>query len=163
MGTIQCWSGNSNNYADSGGVEWQGEQGRGVPGPAPAPGPRPSPGPAPAPGPIAPAGPGALCDLTTCACDGVDLGVLKGHTFTAPEDESGYSYKLSLCAEIPNADLPAGCGGRVRCAALTCAALPHPIAPGPCAAIVVCLWRLQLPALKFVNRCVLFVAFGYRR
>ena len=109
MGTIQCWSGNSNNYADSGGVEWQGEQGRGVPGPAPAPGPRPSPGPAPAPGPIAPAGPGALCDLTTCACDGVDLGVLKGHTFTAPEDESGYSYKLSLCAEIPNADLPAGC------------------------------------------------------
>jgi hypothetical protein len=35
-----CWSGNSQDYGDSGGVEWQGEQGK---GPAPAPGPAPSP------------------------------------------------------------------------------------------------------------------------
>jgi hypothetical protein len=44
-----CWSGNSQDNGDSGGVEWQGEQGKGAP--APAPGPDPAPGPAPAPGP----------------------------------------------------------------------------------------------------------------
>ena len=32
-----CWSGNSQDYGDSGGVEWQGEQGKGSPGPAPVP------------------------------------------------------------------------------------------------------------------------------
>ena len=46
-----CWSGNSQDYGDSGGVEWQGEQGKGAPAPAPAPGPDPAPGPGPAPAP----------------------------------------------------------------------------------------------------------------
>jgi hypothetical protein len=47
-----CWTGDSDDYGDSGGVEWQGEQGKG--GPAPAPGPGPAPGPAPGPGPAPP-------------------------------------------------------------------------------------------------------------
>jgi hypothetical protein len=34
-----CWIGHSSDYGDSGGVEWQGEQGKG--GPPPAPGPAP--------------------------------------------------------------------------------------------------------------------------
>jgi hypothetical protein len=71
-----CWSGNSNDYGDSGGVEWQGEQGKGGPAPAPAPGPGPAPapgpGPAPAPAP-APGGggiaPGAKCIGVHCTSD----------------------------------------------------------------------------------------------
>ena len=46
-----CWSGNSQDYGDSGGVEWQGEQGKNAPGPAPGPDPTPGPGPAPGPAP----------------------------------------------------------------------------------------------------------------
>jgi hypothetical protein len=47
-----CWYGASDDYGDSGGVYWMGEQGR-----CPAPGPAPDPGPGPAPPPGAPGPP----------------------------------------------------------------------------------------------------------
>ena len=67
-----CWRGSSTDYGDSGGVEWQGEQGKAAPGPAPAPGPGPTPAPGPAPAP-APGGgkvaPGAKCIGVHCTQD----------------------------------------------------------------------------------------------
>jgi hypothetical protein len=45
-----CWTGASDDYGDSGGVEWQGEQGK-APAPGPAPGPTPGPTPTPTPTP----------------------------------------------------------------------------------------------------------------
>ena len=46
-----CWSGASDDYGDSGGVQWTGEQGKSGPGPDPDPQPGPGPAPGPAPGP----------------------------------------------------------------------------------------------------------------
>jgi hypothetical protein len=52
---------------------------------------------------------GAACDLAACTCDGVDLSDLKGKVFQAPTDSEGYAFKISICGEIPNAQLPSGC------------------------------------------------------
>ena len=70
-----CWRGNSSDYGDSGGVEWQGEQGKS----------------APAPVPIA-------CDLANCSCAGVDLSKFKGKVFRAPTDAEGYAYSIPCAA-----------------------------------------------------------------
>ena len=57
-----------------------------------------------------PPSPGPACDLTKCTCDGVSLAGMKalGVVTTGPDAE-GYSYKLSICQEIPAASLPSGC------------------------------------------------------
>lgn len=34
---------------------------------------------------------------------------MKGKVFQAPTDTEGYAYKISMCTEIPNAQLPSGC------------------------------------------------------
>ena len=81
-----CWRGNSSDYGDSGGVEWQGEQGKS----------------APAPVPIA-------CDLANCSCAGVDLSKFKGKVFRAPTDAEGYAYSITMCGEISKPALPSGC------------------------------------------------------
>ena len=51
----------------------------------------------------------AACDLASCTCDGVDLSGMKGKVYQAPTDAEGYAYKISMCSEIPTAQLPAGC------------------------------------------------------
>ena len=51
----------------------------------------------------------AACDLASCTCDGVDLSGMKGKVYQAPTDAEGYAYKISMCSEIPTAQLPTGC------------------------------------------------------
>ena len=54
-------------------------------------------------------GSGAACDLASCTCDGVDLSGLKGKVYQLPTDAEGYAVMMSMCSEIPTAQLPAGC------------------------------------------------------
>eukprot|EP01051_Picozoa_sp_SAG22_P000466 SAG22_NODE_13_length_33548_cov_57.167773_18_plen_2478_part_00 len=49
------------------------------------------------------------CDLAECICDGVDLSGFEGNVFQAPTDSEGYAYMISICSEIPTAELPTGC------------------------------------------------------
>ena len=62
------------------------------------------------PPPPPPPPPGPPCDLAACTCDGVDLkGLQAKGVVEIPPDAEGYSYKLSVCNEIPSASLPTGC------------------------------------------------------
>eukprot|EP01048_Picozoa_sp_COSAG05_P019702 COSAG05_NODE_3159_length_2278_cov_8.291877_1_plen_263_part_00 len=69
------------------------------------------PPPTPPPPTPAPPPPGPnSCDLAKCTCDGVDLAGLKAlGVVTSGPDAEGYSYKVSICQEIPAASLPSGC------------------------------------------------------
>jgi hypothetical protein len=107
-----CWTGDSDDYGDSGGVEWQGEQGKGGPAPAPAPGPAPPVRPG-----LLPSGEksvGKRCDpgeaddcISIAECKvyisghTYDLSALHSNTgFEAKDPNSPYDYWINFCRPI---------------------------------------------------------------
>jgi hypothetical protein len=122
----KCWSGDSDDYVDSEGVEWYGETGKLTYG--------------------------APCDLKSCTCDGVDLSSLAGKTYVTPVDADGYAYKVSICTEIPRASLPTGCVGYTTHAAAVRYQADSPLdcnqvgSVGPCSAVRTHI-SLRLPLL----------------
>ena len=52
---------------------------------------------------------GTACSVDSCSCAGFCLSEQKGKIVDTPPDRDGYAYKFSLCAAIPNEQLPTGC------------------------------------------------------
>ena len=52
---------------------------------------------------------GAPCSINSCSCAGFCLSGEKGKVIDTPPDDDGYAYKFSLCAVIPEEQLPTGC------------------------------------------------------
>jgi hypothetical protein len=52
---------------------------------------------------------GTACSISSCSCAGFCLSSEKGKVIDTPPDADGYAFKFSLCAVIPDDDLPSGC------------------------------------------------------